>query len=92
MQGFKIYVEETSDADLTGIRFKLYDNDEAVVSNIGTLNFEYLVDPELYVGEHILSLTYYKEDMPELESTRQVFYTGNFTLPTLTLTITADVF
>ena len=89
MTGFSINI--TTQDDVTGIRFRLYDNNELVVDNIGTLDFEYLVPPD-YAGEHVLSIAYYRETIPSIESVKQEFYRENFTLPTLTLTVTAEVF
>ncbi|WP_321367897.1 hypothetical protein [uncultured Desulfuromusa sp.] len=89
MKGFHIQID-TAD-DLTGIKFALYDNDERVMPQIDTVNFDYLVDAD-YSGEHTLELTYYREGLPEVESDRINFYSGNFTLPTLTLEVTATVY
>jgi hypothetical protein len=89
MRGFAVNIR--TDDNLDGIRFRLYDNDEMVIDNIGTLDFEYLVsDP--YVGEHVLSVAYFKETVPSNESAHQVFFTENFTLPTLSLLVTAETF
>jgi hypothetical protein len=89
MRGFTVNIA-TQD-DTTGIRFRLYDNAELVIDNIGTLDFEYLVgDP--YVGEHALAITYFREVLPDIESDPQEFYRENFTLPILELTVTAEVF
>lgn len=89
MQGFHIQIQ--TDDDLTGILFNLYDNDELVIPNINTVDFDYLIQPG-YSGDHELALTYHREDLPDLESERIVFYSGNFTLPALTLDVTAEVF
>jgi hypothetical protein len=89
MRGFAVNI--TTQDDLDGIRFRLFDNDELVVDNIGTLDFEYLT-PAPYIGEHVLSITYFKENIPSNESEPQVFFTENFTLPTLSLAISIETF
>ena len=88
MRGFLIDVN-TADS-VEGIRFNLYDNGNLVINDIGTLHFEYLTG-DGYVGEHTLSLSYYREGVPEVESPQQEFYTGNFTLPTLNLTVQVEL-
>ena len=89
MRGFSVNIA-TAD-DVTGIRFRLYDNDELVVDNIGTLDFEYLIE-EPYVGEHALAITYFREVLPDVESAPQEFFRENFTLPTLNLVVTVETF
>lgn len=89
MQGFHVQIDSTD--DLTGIKFALYDNGEKVVPAVDTVNFDYLVADD-YAGEHVLELTYYRSGLPEIESEPIEFYSGNFTLPTLTLKITAEVY
>ena len=89
MRGFSINIATEDNID--GIRFRLYDNDERVIDNIGTLDFEYLT-PDPYAGEHALAVTYFRESIPAVESTPQEFYRENFTLPTLSLIVTAEVF
>ena len=84
MRGLGINIS-TQD-DVTGILFNLYDNDEKVIDSIGTMYFEYLT-PENYAGEHTLSMSYYREGTPDIESEMVPFYTGNFTLPVLNLAI-----
>jgi len=89
MRGFSVHI--TTQDDLEGIRFRLYDNDQLVVDDIGSLDFDYLVD-DGYLGEHTLAVTYFKKTIPSVESAKQVFFSENFTLPTLSLIITAETF
>ncbi len=89
MKGFSVSIATADNID--GIRFRLYDNDQLVVDNIGTLDFDYLVADD-YSGEHALALTYYKEVIPSVESVKQEFFRENFTLPTLSLLITVETF
>lgn len=88
MRGFLVNVSTTDSTE--GLLFNLYDNDQLVIDSIGAMNFEYLTG-ESYVGEHTLSLTYYREGMPEVESDKIPFYNGNFTLPTLSLTFEVEL-
>jgi len=89
MRGFSVHI--TTQDDLEGIRFRLYDNDQLVVDDIGTIDFEYLV-PDDYAGEHALAITYFKETIPSVESAKQEFFRENSTLPTLDLVVTAETF
>lgn len=82
MRGFLVDVSTSDDTE--GILFKLYDNGIEVLDSIGAMQFEYLT-PESYTGQHTLSLSYYREGMPEIESDQVQFFTANFTLPILTL-------
>ena len=88
MRGFLIDVATQDDTE--GIRFKLYDNDIMVLDNIGAMHFKYLT-PDPYLGLHTLTLTYYREDLPEVESDPIQFYQANFTLPILTLEVTVEL-
>ena len=69
-----------------GLLMNVYDNDELILKDVGALNFE-LLTPDIYVGEHTLSLTYYRESLPEVESEKFEFYRENFTLPVLGMTV-----
>ena len=89
MQGIRVHVA-TPD-DLTDIRFKLYDNEEAVIENINTVDFDYLIQ-EPYTGVHKLELTYYETWNPTNESHRIEILNRNFTLKTLALEITYEIF
>jgi len=89
MRGFSVHI--TTQDNIEGIRFRLYDNDQLVVDDIGTLDFEYLVADD-YADEHTLAVTYFKETIPSIESEKQVFFKENFTLPTLSLIVTAEIF
>ena len=77
--GINITIENKPDA----IRFRLYDNGELVVDNIGEMDFQYLT-PEGYTGSHALTMTYFQTFDPTEESTPQVVHTQDFTLPDLT--------
>ncbi len=89
MQGIRIHVA-TPD-DLTDIRFRLYDNEEAVIDNINTVDFDYLIQ-EPYEGVHTLELTYYETWNPTNESAPIEILSRNFTLRQLSLTITYEIF
>ena len=88
MRGYLINVATEDDTE--GILFKLYDNDKMVLDNIGAMDFE-LLTPDPYVGQHTLSLSYYREGMPEIESEKVQFFTANFTLPILNLTFQVEL-
>ncbi len=89
MQGFRIKVN-TQD-DLTGIRFRIYDNGQLAIDNVGAVDFQYL--PEMpYEGNHTLELSYFDEELPGLESNRMEILSRNFTLRKLTLEVSCDVF
>jgi hypothetical protein len=88
MQGFRIHVS-TPD-DLTDIRFRLYDNDNLVIDNIGTVDFDYLVD-KTYTGKHKLDLTYFQTWNTDAESTKHEIFNRNFTLPVLTIITSYEI-
>jgi len=87
MQGFTIHVS-TPD-DLTDIRFRLYDNDSLVVDNIGTVDFDYLVQD--YSGQHKLELSYFQTWNTDVESTKHEIFSRNFTLPVLTIVTSYEI-
>ncbi len=97
MRGYVIDVTAITDKDGNpydmfdaGLLMNVYDNGEQVLHDVGALTFEFLT-PDVYVGEHILTMTYYRENLPEVESTPIQFYKANFTLPTLTLEFTVEL-
>ncbi len=87
MQGFTIHVS-TPD-DLTDIRFRLYDNDSLVVDNIGTVDFDYLVQD--YSGQHKLELVYFQTWNTDVESTKHEIFNMDFTLPVLTIVTSYEI-
>ena len=89
MQGFNINVS-TPD-DLTGIQFRLYDNNMLVIDNIGAVDFDYLIQ-EPYEGTHTLDLRYFQPWNPTKESAPYEILSKNFTLPSLTLAVTYEIY
>jgi len=97
MRGYDVNVTAITDKDgnpfdmfEAGLLMNIYDNEELVLEDVGVINFR-LLTPEVYVGEHILTMTYYRESLPEVESVPMEIYKENFTLPILTMTVTVDI-
>ena len=88
MRGYGIHVEITDKP--ADIRFRLYDNGELVVDNIGELDFQYLTD-ENYTGKHVLGMTYFQEFNPGMESGIEVIFTKDFTFPILDYQVTVTL-
>jgi len=80
MKGYDVTVNIADKPD--DIRFRLYDNGELKLDNIGEMDFRYLTD-EGYTGIHTLSMTYFQTFDPTEESSPQTFYTKDFTMPDL---------
>ena len=88
MQGFQLQINIDNCPE--DIRFRLYDNNEPVLDNIGTFDFSYLVPTE-YDGVHTLSMTYFQSFNPSEESAQKTIYTKDFTLPTLDYTVGVEI-
>ena len=76
--GINITIENKPD----DIRFRLYDNGELAVDDIGEMDFFYPT-PEGYSGVHTLTMTYFQTFDPSVESSPKTVFTKNFTLPDL---------
>jgi hypothetical protein len=83
MRGYsiKINIEDKPE----DIRFRLYDNNELVVDDIGVLDFQYLTE-EGYTGTHQLTMTYFQTFDTSEESNPQTIYVRDFTMPNLEYT------
>ncbi len=88
MRGFHLQIEIDNCPE--DIRFRLYDNAELVIDDIGVMDFQYLT-PDGYEGDHTLTMSYFKEFDPTNESAPKTVYTGNFTLPDLEYTVTVGI-
>ena len=88
MRGFHVGITITDKPD--NIRFRLYDNSELVVDSIGEMDFNYLT-PAGYTGTHALTMTYYQDFAPSVESAFTTVFTQDFTLPDLGYTVTVDI-
>ena len=88
MRGFNLKV--TINDLPEGIRFRLYDNANLVVDNIGVLDFQYLT-PADYEGVHTLTMTYFDKINPEVESAQKTVFTRDFTLPALDYTVVVEI-
>jgi len=92
MTGFRLHININNKPD--DIRFRLYDNGELVVDDIAEFDFTYLISDEptdSYTGTHTLSMTYYQEFNPGVESSRKVIFTKDFTLPVLDYTVDVSI-
>ena len=90
MRGYGIHVEITDKP--ADIRFRLYDNGDLAVDNIGALDFQYLPDPEIpYIGVHTLETTYFQTFDPTVESAKKEVYEKDFTLPILDYQVTVEI-
>ena len=88
MQGYGISVAIADKPE--DIRFRLYDNGELAVDNIGEMDF-YYPTPEGYTGVHTLTMTYFQTFDPTVESAPKTIYTKDFTLPDLAYTVTVEI-
>ena len=88
MRGFHVGITITDKPD--NIRFRLYDNSELVVDSIGEMDFNYLT-PSGYTGTHELTMTYYQDFDPSVESVATVVFNQDFTLPDLTFQAEVDI-
>ncbi len=80
MRGYAVTINITDKPD--DIRFRLFDNGELVVDNIGELDFQYLTE-DGYTGIHTLTMSYFQTFDPTEESSPQTVYTKDFTMPDL---------
>ena len=88
MRGYSIHVSISDKPD--NIRFRLYDNGELAVNDIGAMDFQYLT-PSGYTGSHTLTMSYFQDFDPTEESALQVIHTQDFTLPDLTYIANAEI-
>jgi len=84
MNGYGIHIIINDKPD--DIRFRMYDNGELVVDDIGEMEFQYLT-PSEYTGVHTLTMTYFQTFNPTVETAPKTFYTKDFTMPTLEFTV-----